>query len=84
MESQRSAPVLIYIITLSMVIIPLIALNIAIAKRKGKNPLVFGVLSIIPLFTFVITLYLASMTDYKVIQQIDILKQMVNRNRLAE
>ena len=58
-------------IPLIIMTIPIIILNITIAIRKGKNPAVYGVFSIIPMIGFFLCLYLASLTDKSINEKIE-------------
>ena len=53
--------------------IPFVILNIIICPRKGKNPVLFGLLSIIPLIGVYLAIYLVSITDKSVIDKIDLI-----------
>ena len=58
-------------IPLIIMTIPVIILNITIAIRKGKNPAVYGVISVIPMIGFFLCLYLASLTDKAINEKIE-------------
>lgn len=68
MEQQ---PGLASFIPLLILTIPIVIFNIFLAQRKGKNPLSYGALSLIPLVGFYIGLYLASLTDKSISDKID-------------
>lgn len=51
--------------------IPIIIFNVFLAKRKGRNPFLYGALSIIPLIGFYLAIYLASLTDKSLSEKID-------------
>jgi len=51
------------LVTFFLVSIPFLILNIVIARRKGKNPVKYGLLSLIPLVGFALAWYLISRTD---------------------
>ncbi len=67
-------------IPLIIMMIPIVILNITIAKRKGKNAVVYGIFSIIPAVGLFISVYLASLTDKSVNEKIDkIIKSLESR-----
>ncbi|MCP4975351.1 MAG: hypothetical protein GY931_04245 [Maribacter sp.] len=69
MNEQQYTPTLFpYLILM----IPFIVLNVKIAKRKGKNSILFGFLSVIPLVNFWCSIYLASLTDTKIKEKLGI------------
>jgi hypothetical protein len=68
MEQQ---PGIISFIPLIIMTIPIVIFNVFLSKRKGRDPIVFGVLSVIPLVGFYLALYLASLTDKSISEKID-------------
>ena len=68
MEQSRGFPAFIPLILMT---IPIVILNITIAIRKGKNPAMYGILSIIPILGFFVCLYLASLTDKSINEKIE-------------
>jgi len=62
---------LILMLTISLV------LAIVIAKKKGKNVFLWGLLSVIPLVNMFAILLLASSTDSKVLKDIEELKEQI-------
>ncbi|MEA2031568.1 MAG: hypothetical protein U9Q16_00925 [Patescibacteria group bacterium] len=66
-------------IPLIIMIIPLIILNIFIAIRKGKNSVLFGILSLLPLVGFYIAIYLSSLTDKSIDEKIDKILNLIEQ-----
>ncbi len=64
-------PLLIFLVQFLILTIPFIFLNISISKRKGKNPMMFGLLSVIPLVGMFLSIYLVSLTDFEVLKKLD-------------
>ena len=60
------------IMTISIVIF-----NIFLSKRKGKNLVLYGIVSLIPLVGFYLAIYLASLTDKSVSDKIDKIIKML-------
>ena len=58
-------------ISLLIMSIPILIFNIFLAKRKGKNPVYYGILSLIPLVGFYLAIYLASLIDKSINEKID-------------
>jgi hypothetical protein len=57
--------------TFLIIAIPLIIMNIFIAKRKGQDRLVFGLLSLLPIVNFFCIIYLLSLTDIDILNKLD-------------
>ena len=51
--------------------LPFIFLNGAIALKKGKNPIIYAIYSIIPFVGFYLTIYLISLPDHDLNEKID-------------
>jgi len=64
-------PGIVSFIPLLIVTIPIIIFNAFLAKRKGKNSLLYGALSLIPFVGFYLAIYLASLTDKSLSEKID-------------
>ncbi len=62
---------LIFLVQFLILTIPFIFLNFSISKRKGKNPMMFGLLSVIPLVGMFLSIYLVSLTDFEVLKKLD-------------
>jgi hypothetical protein len=58
-------------IPIMIMTVPILILNIFIALRKGKNSVLFGILSLLPLVGFYIAIYLSSLTDKSIEEKID-------------
>lgn len=72
MENQAQS-VFLSLIPIIILMVPLIFLNIAAAKRKGKDPILFGILSFIPFVNMFSFFYLISLTDKSVIEKLDMI-----------
>ena len=57
--------------TFAILMIPIIVLNVLIAKRKGKNAAEYGWLSVIPFVGYFLTIYLLSLTDKALQDKVD-------------
>ena len=68
---MNQTPQFVSFIPLIIITLPIIIFNIFLAKRKGKSPLIYGFLSIIPLIGMYLAIYLASLTDKSVINKIE-------------
>jgi hypothetical protein len=58
-------------IPLLIMTIPIVIFNVFLSKRKGRNPIAYGALSLIPLVNFYLAVYLASLTDKSISDKID-------------
>lgn len=65
------------LIPLLIMILPIVIINIFLAKRKGRNPIFYGIFSIIPVVGIYLAIYLASLTDKSILGKIDKLIQML-------
>jgi hypothetical protein len=72
-----SLAMLIQILPILFLAIPFLIMNGVIAKRKGRNPVEFVLLSLIPLVGMFITLWLVSLSDISVIKEIEALKAKI-------
>ncbi len=68
MEQQ---PGFLSLVPLMVMTIPIIIFNVFLSKRKGKNPILYGALSLFPLVGFYLAIYLASLTDKSISEKID-------------
>ncbi len=69
---ELSSPLLFDLLFLILFfVLPIMVLSFIIAPRKGKNPILFGLLSLIPIVNIYIICYLISLTDKSVIQKLD-------------
>lgn len=59
--------------------IPIAIFNLKIAKRKGKSPLLFFVIGVIPMVNIFAFLYLISLTDKEVIDTIQMIRSMLEK-----
>ncbi len=72
---------------LSMLMLPLIFsiafvfLNASIARRKGRNPAIFGPLSIFPLVNLVLAVYLVSLPDQEMMDKLDAILKALNKEQ---
>ena len=66
-------------IPLFIMTIPILILNIFIALRKGKNSVLFGILSLLPLVGFYIAIYLSSLTDKSIDEKIDKILNLIEQ-----
>lgn len=69
---------LVQILPIFVLTIPFLIFNGIIAKRKGRNPVEFVLLSLIPFVGMFIILWLASLSDIAVIKDIEALKAKVS------
>jgi len=74
---MQQQPGFLAFIPLIMMTMPIVIINIFIAKRKGRNPILHGALSLIPLVGFYLAIYLASLTDKSVGEKIDKIIQLL-------
>jgi|GEM_PF-1529606 hypothetical protein len=63
--------VLASLIPLFIMSIPFVILNAMIAARKGKSSILFGLLSVLPVFSLFLFLYLISKTDKEINDKLD-------------
>lgn len=68
---MEQPPGLSQFIPLMILTIPIVIFNVFLAKRKGKNSISYGALSLIPLVGFYLAIYLASLTDKTICHKID-------------
>jgi len=59
------------LIPLFLMTIPIVIFNMFLSKRKGRNVLLYGALSFIPIVSLYLALYLASLTDKSISEKID-------------
>ncbi len=59
------------LVLLLLFVLPIVILSFIIAPRKGKNPILYGLLSLIPVVNIYIICYLISLTDKSVIEKLD-------------
>ena len=71
-------------IPIIILLLPMIIFNITFAKRKGKNPWIFGFVSIIPLVGFYTLAYLASLTDKSISEKIDLIISLLEERKQPE
>lgn len=57
--------------TFVILMIPVVVLNVSIAKRKGKNAAEYGWLSVIPFVGYFLAIYLISLTDKSLQDKVD-------------
>jgi len=63
-----------------IIAIPFLFLNPAIADRKGKNKIKYGLLGILPVVNMFSALYLASLPDKMILERLDtIINKLENR-----
>lgn len=67
-----------------ILMIPLVILSIAVAGRKGKSMVKYGLLAIIPIANLFCFLYLISLTDKKVTDKLDSILEILEKNRTLE
>jgi hypothetical protein len=58
----------------------LIIVNAIIARRKGKEPILYVLLALVPIANLFSTIWLVSLTDKKVTEEIEALRSMVDPN----
>ena len=63
--------------TFAILMVPIIVLNVLIAKRKGKNVAEYGWLSVIPFVGYFLTIYLLSLTDKALQDKVDRIFEVV-------
>ncbi len=69
---ESSYPLLFdLLVILLLFVLPIVVLSFIIAPRKGKNPILYGLLSLIPVMNIYIICYLISLTDKSVIEKLD-------------
>ena len=69
---ESSYPLLFDLLVLLLLfVLPIVVLSFIIAPRKGKNPILYGLLSLIPVMNIYIICYLISLTDRSVIEKLD-------------
>ncbi len=69
---EPSSPLLFDLLFLLLLfVLPIVILSFIIAPRKGKNPILYGLLSLIPIVNIFIIWYLISLTDKSVIEKLD-------------
>jgi len=68
---QPEPPNFATFIPLLIFISPIVILNIIIAKRKGRSPVLFGFFSLIPFVGFYLAIHLASLMDQSTNDKID-------------
>ncbi len=66
-----SQSLLITLLPLAIVLIPLILINYFLAKEKGKNVLLWTLLSIIPIVNYFILFYLIGTPDLIISNKLD-------------
>jgi hypothetical protein len=59
------------LIPLFIMTIPIVIFNMFLSKRKGRNIILYGALSFIPIVGFYLAIYLASLIDTSVSERID-------------
>jgi hypothetical protein len=69
---EPSYPLLFDLLVLLLLfVLPIVVLSFIIAPRKGKNPILYGLLSLIPVMNIYIICYLISLTDRSVVEKLD-------------
>ncbi len=69
---EPSYPLLFDLLVILLLFVsPIVVLSFIIAPRKGKNPILYGLLSLIPVMNIYIICYLISLTDKSVIEKLD-------------
>ncbi|VVS93750.1 hypothetical protein [Desulfoluna spongiiphila] len=69
------------LIPLLIFISPIVILNIVIAKRKGRSPVLFGLFSLIPFVGFYLSIHLASLMDQSTNDKIDQILHLLEARR---
>lgn len=73
---------LLQMIPLAILTIPILIINMKLAKRKGRNMVLFFFLSLIPLVAYYVAIHLASLTDKSLNDKIDkILELLESKNK---
>jgi uncharacterized membrane protein len=68
MEQQPGFASFIPLIILTL---PIVFINVSLAKRKGKSLIAYGLLSLIPIVGIYFGIFLASLTDKSLNEKID-------------
>ncbi len=68
---MNEPPQLAAFIPMIVISIPIIIMNILLAKRKGQNMTLYFFISIIPFVGYFAAIYLASLTDKSINEKID-------------
>jgi hypothetical protein len=77
---NETSPTITFIPMLLMSI-PILIMNIILAKRKGRNAVLYFVISIIPLAGYFAAIFLASLTDKSINDKINrILEMLESKN----
>ena len=64
------AAVIVNLLPLCIMTLPIIIMNYNFSKRKGKNPVLWAALSIFPFINVLFMVYLISLTDMVVINEL--------------
>ena len=69
----------IKIIPIILMTITFVVLSYHVAKRKGKSPGLFFLLSFIPFINLFLFIYLISLTDKSVLDKLDLIMEIVDK-----
>ena len=69
------------LIPLILMMIPILIVNIVISRRKGKNPTLYGLLSLIPGVSLALLFFLVSITDKDVYEKLDNILKILDSNQ---
>jgi|WetSurMetagenome_2_1015567.scaffolds.fasta_scaffold495605_2 hypothetical protein len=69
--------IIFQIIPLVLLVIPYVVINGVVAKRKGKSPLLYALLAIIPVANIVTTIWLLSLTDSAVMKDLEAIEAKI-------
>ena len=79
---MESAPnPIVAFIPLILMMIPILIVNIVISNRKGKNPTMYGLLSLIPIVSVALLFFLVSITDKDVYEKLDDILKILDSNQ---
>ena len=75
MEDQGAD--LAYLLAMLLVSVPIAFVNYVLAKRKGKTPILFAIVGLIPFIGAVSLLYLVGITDRDVYDRLSRIEQQL-------
>jgi len=82
---MESAPhPIVAFIPLILMMIPILIVNIVISRRKGKNPTLYGLLSLIPGVSLALLFFLVSITDKDVFEKLDNILKILDSNQKSK
>ena len=79
MEQQAGEAGLASLLPLLLISVSFAVTGFLIARRKGKNPALFAVLSFVPLINITVIFYLVALTDKEVYDRLERIEALLRK-----